>query len=81
MDPDAIFAEIDAQLETLSIGEIKERLEPLIVGARIRSPIISSGAYVYRARKLGLRFNRAHTIKFADLIYPSPHLAGLGRLT
>jgi hypothetical protein len=78
-DP-SIFDNIDANLRVLEIDEIKRRLEPLIIGYGIESPIFSAGAFLYRARKLGSTFSKSMSITHKDLIYPPKRVATLGRL-
>jgi hypothetical protein len=75
-----VFDEIDANLRSLEIDEIKKRLEPMMIGYQIESPIIDPGAFLYRARRLGPAFNKAHGIGRQDLIYPPANVTQLGRL-
>jgi hypothetical protein len=74
------FDQIDANLRSLEIDEIKKRLEPLMIGYAIQSPIFDPGAFVYRARLIGPTFNKAGGITRQDLIYPPTNVAPLGRL-
>jgi len=76
----SLFDEINANLRALEIDEIKKRLEPLIKGMTVASPIFDSGAFLYRARKIGSAFRKEAGIKRSDLIYPPRHLARAGRL-
>ncbi len=76
----SIFEAIEADLLVLEIDEIKRRLEPLIKGYHIRSPVFEAGVFLYRARKIGATFNKSIDIKYKDLIYPPKHAATLGRL-
>lgn len=80
MTVDLILEEIEANLGTLQIDEIKERLEPLIAGRIIETPVYNAGAFLYRARNFTPSFNKQTCIKKADLVYPPNHLAKLGRL-
>ncbi|RDV05135.1 RES domain-containing protein [Undibacter mobilis] len=75
-----IFDEIEQNIERLEIDEIKRRLEPLMLGFQIQSPIFDPGAFVYRARKLGLEFRMDAGITRSDLIYPPASKTMLGRL-
>jgi hypothetical protein len=76
----SIFETIDSGLRVLEIDEIKQRLQPLIVGYRIESPVFNAGAFLYRARKVGSTFSKSMAITHKDLIYPPEHIAQLGRL-
>ena len=78
-DP-SIFDNIEADLRVLEIDEIKRRLESLMIGYGIGSPIFSAGAFLYRARKVGPTFSKSTGITHKDLIYPPKHVAPLGRL-
>ena len=51
-----------------------------MTGFGIESPIFSSGAFVYRGRKLGPTFSKSAGITYKDLIYPPKDVATLGRL-
>jgi RES domain len=75
-----VIDEIGANLRALEIDEIKERLEPLIKGMQIESPIFDPGALLYRGRRIGPTFTKQAGIKLSDLLYPPKHLARLGRL-
>jgi hypothetical protein len=72
--------DIEANLRTLEIDQIKQRLDPVMIGYSIESPIFDPGAFLYRARKIGPAFNKAAGITRKDLTYPPKHLAPLGRL-
>jgi hypothetical protein len=74
------FDQIDANLRSLEIDEIKKRLEPLMIGYAIQSPIFDPGAFVYRARLIAPTFNKAGPITRKDLIYPPANVTSLGRL-
>jgi hypothetical protein len=76
----SILDNIDGDLRVLEIDEIKRRLEPLMIGYGIESPIFSAGAFLYRARKVGPTFSKSTGITYKDLIYPPKHLTALGRL-
>jgi hypothetical protein len=76
----SMFDEIDANLRSLEIDEIKKRLEPLTIGYAIQSPIFDPGAFVYRTRLITPTFNKAGGITRKDLIYPPVNVAPLGRL-
>jgi len=78
-DP-TLFGEIEAKLEVLDIDEIKQRLQPLMVGFHIETPVFDAGAFVYRARHLGSQFRKGVGITRADLIYPPAAKTMLGRL-
>src|SRR5258708_31797190 len=71
---------IDANLCALEIDQIRQRLDPMMIGYRIETPIFEPGCFLYRARKFGASFNKATGITRKDLIYPPKHLATLGRL-
>src|SRR5262249_8975781 len=79
IDP-SIFAEIEANLSTLDVDEIKKRLDPFMRGRVVTSPIIPHGTFLYRARRVTSTFNKGIGIKKCDLIYPPAHSARLGRL-
>jgi hypothetical protein len=76
----SVFDDIDANLRSLDIDQIKQRLERIMIGYGIECPIFDPGAFLYRARKFGPRFNKTTGITREDLIYPPKHLAALGRL-
>jgi hypothetical protein len=78
-DP-SIFEAIDVELPALEIDAIKRRLEPLIKGYQVQSPVFDAGQFLYRARKVGAKFNKPVGITYRDLIYPPAHKAPLGRL-
>lgn len=78
-DP-ALFDEIEAKIDALDIDEIKRRLEPLMIGFQIASPVFDAGAFVYRARQLGPKFGKEAGITRADLIHPPASKTTLGRL-
>jgi hypothetical protein len=77
---DPFFEGIAADLRVLEIDEIKRRLEPVIIGYSVQSPVFDAGVSLYRARKVGSAFNKMMGITYKDLIYPPKHLATLGRL-
>jgi hypothetical protein len=76
----SILNDIDANLATLEIDEIKRKLEHILKGYSIESPIFDPGAFLYRARKVGPGFNKSMGISRSDLIYPPAKLTRLGRL-
>jgi hypothetical protein len=76
----AILDDIEANLFDLDIDEIKRRLEPLMIGYAIESPILDSGTFLYRARKCGPNFRKGGGITRKDLIYPPNDQTRLGRL-
>lgn len=76
----SVFDGLDANLQSLTIDEIKEKLEAVMVGYAIESPIFDPGAFLYRARKFGSSFNKAAGIGRKDLIYPPKERVPLGRL-
>ncbi|MEN8134808.1 MAG: hypothetical protein ABFS18_04640 [Thermodesulfobacteriota bacterium] len=80
MDANSIFEQINAKLKELDIDEIRERIRPLMKGVRVVSPIAPAGTFLYRARKLDDSFNKDQNIFLADLKYPQPDKASLGRL-
>jgi hypothetical protein len=75
-----ILDEIDANLRSLEIDEVKKRLEPLMIGYGNESPIVDPGAFLYRARRLSPAFHKANGITRQDLIYPPANVAPQGRL-
>jgi hypothetical protein len=78
-DP-VLFEEIEARIEALDIDEIKRRLEPLMIGFQIETPVFDAGAFVYRARQLRPQFRKEAGITRADLVYPPAVKTTLGRL-
>lgn len=48
---------IDAKIESLDIDEIKQRLEPLMIGFHIQCPIFDAGR-LCTARRLGPLFRK-----------------------
>jgi hypothetical protein len=76
----SIFEKIEANLGSLYIDQIKQRLEPLVIGYSIASPVYDPGVFLYRARKVGPNLCKANSISRNDLIYPPKHLASLGRV-
>jgi hypothetical protein len=79
LDP-SIFEAIDVDLRILEIDDIKRRLEPLMKGYQIQSPVFDAGQFLYRAREVDATFNKPVGIRYRDLIYPPAHKAQLGRL-
>lgn len=75
-----VFNQIDNNLRSLEIDEIKKRLESIMIGYAIQSPVFDPGVFVYRARLVAPTFNKAAGITRADLIYPPANAARLGRL-
>jgi hypothetical protein len=75
-----IFDAINAELERLEIDEIKDRLEPVIKGVKVASPIFDPGAFLYRGRKISPTLSKTAGMKHADLIYPPKSATRLGRL-
>jgi RES domain len=78
-DP-SVLNEIEANLDSLQIDDIKKRLELLKSGYAIQSPVFDPGAFVYRGRLISPTFNKATGIARKDLIYPPANVASLGRL-
>lgn len=76
----AILDKVATQLKTLTIDEIKDLLQPLFVGLRVKTPIIDPGTFLYRARRITSTFNKASVIRRKDLVYPSKEYATLNRL-
>jgi hypothetical protein len=75
-----VFAEIQANVESLSIDDIKLRLEPLIDGMVVSAPLVPSGTFLYRGRLLNSEFTKAAGVSLADLIYPPLARARAGRV-
>lgn len=76
----SVFETIEAKIRTLDVDEIKQMLEPIMIGYHIRSPNVEPGTFVYRARKVGPTFNKAAGIKRGQLVYPPKEKAPLGRV-
>jgi hypothetical protein len=76
----AIFEEVVANLDRLSIEEIRERLHALMDGMVVTSPMLAPGTFLYRARKVDATFNKAAGIRLADLSYPPKDRTRAGRL-
>ncbi len=76
----SVFDDIEANLATLDIDEIKNCLEHLLKGYHTELPIFDPGAFLYRARKFGTSFNKGTGITYNDLTYPPKHLVPLGRV-
>ena len=74
-----LLEEILCDLDTISVDEIKQRLEPLIKGMAVEVPIFDPGTFLYRARKLSNEFRKTDGVRLSDLTYPPAHLARLGR--
>jgi hypothetical protein len=74
------FEEIESNLASLEIDEIKRRLDPVFIGMAVEVPIVDPGTFLYRARKFGGNLNKANGITRADLIYPPKARARMGRL-
>lgn len=70
---------IEKAAERLSVNEIKEQLRPFFKGMHVVSPVLQSGEFVYRARKLSGVFNKARSIRVAELSYPPSPAAKMGR--
>ena len=47
-----MFNEIEAKIRSFDIDEIKRRLQALLIGFRIETPVFDAGAFVYRDRQL-----------------------------
>lgn len=75
-----ILNDIEANLSALEIDEIKKRLEPLMKGCRIESPVFDPGAFLYRARRITPSFSKQIGIDRSSLIYPPREVAALGRM-
>jgi hypothetical protein len=75
-----IFDEVVSDLKSLDVDEIKARLEPVLIGYSITSPVFDPGAFLYRARRLTPDFKKENGISRQDLIYPPASAARLGRL-
>jgi RES domain len=75
-----IFQDIERDIRWLEIDDIKRRLQPLMVGYRIQTPVFDPGSFVYRARRLCPAFNKAKGITRQDLIYPPANITPLGRV-
>ena len=76
----SVFELINKNLKTLEIDEIVNLLAPLKKGMTIQSPIIPSGEFLYRGRKIKDDFNKENGIKVSDLTYPPAIKTTLGRL-
>jgi RES domain len=74
------FETVESNIHALDVDEIKQALQPLMLGYQIRSPIVDPGTFLYRARKLGPTFNKVHGITKEQLIYPPKEKALLGRV-
>src|SRR5262249_15638242 len=75
-----ILNDIEANVSALEIDEIKKRLEPLMKGCRIESPVFDPGAFLYRARRITPSFCKQIGIDRSSLIYPPREVAALGRM-
>jgi hypothetical protein len=75
----ALFENIVANLNGLSVDEIRERLRPLTRGMTVEAPLLLPGTFLYRARKVDGTFNKDAGIRLADLSYPKDRVR-LGRL-
>ena len=71
---------INANIGTLSVDEIKEKLQPFTTGMFVNTPILSEGTFFYRGRKFDDKFKKKSEITLADLIYPPAKIAKLGRV-
>jgi hypothetical protein len=80
MDYRKQFDEVVEQLQSLSIDEIKKRLDATFIGLQIQTPILQAEDFVYRARRVDNRFNKSLGIRQADLAYPPRERARLGRV-
>jgi hypothetical protein len=76
----SVFDEIDTNLRTLEIDEIKAKLELFMIGYEIECPIFDPGAFLYRARAFSPTFNKTTGMFRKDLIYPPANITPLGRL-
>lgn len=76
----SVFEHINENLESLEIDEIVELLGPLKIGMEVHTPIIPSGEFLYRGRKIDSDFSKENGITISDLTYPSAEKAKLGRL-
>jgi hypothetical protein len=76
----SIFDDIEANLRSLEIDEIKKRLQPLLKGYSVLTPIFDPGIFLYRARPVSTTFKKRSGISRKDLIYPPKPRVRLGRL-
>jgi hypothetical protein len=74
-----VFSDIEDNIRSLDIDEIKKRLQPLMAGYGIRTPVLDPGMFVYRARRLGTALKK-DKLSLQHLIYPPASLATLGRI-
>lgn len=76
----SVFERIYENLESLEIDQIVDLLAPLKIGMTVHTPIIPSGEFLYRGRKINGDFNKENGITISDLTYPPAEKATLGRL-
>lgn len=80
MDTLLIFKHINDNIQQLSIDEIRELIRPLMKGVSVQAPIIHTGNFLYRARKIDGLFNTNRKILLEELKNPPPDKATLGRV-
>jgi hypothetical protein len=78
-DPE-IFEDIERHLAHLTIDEIKQRLDPLMINFRIETPIFDPGLSIYRARRFNSVFRKQDKIDRGQLVCPPIGNANAGRL-
>lgn len=75
-----ILDDLQLRLQELEIDEIYAAINPLLIGASISTPILSSGTVLFRGRRFTRIFNKAQKITVRDLSYPPPSVTKIGRV-
>ncbi len=76
----SIFKHINENIKQLSIDEIRELIRPLMKGVSVQAPIIHTGNFLYRGRKIDTLFNKNRKMFLGELKNPPPNKATLGRV-
>jgi hypothetical protein len=75
-----ILDELQLRLHELEIDEIYARINPLLIGAFILTPILSTGTVLFRGRRFTSTFNKTRGVTVRDLSYPPASATKLGRV-
>jgi hypothetical protein len=76
----SILDELQLRLHGLEIDEIYALIDPLLIGASISTPILSTGTVLFRGRRFTTTFNKSRAITVRDLSYPPASVTKLGRV-
>jgi hypothetical protein len=75
-----ILDELQLRLHEMEIDEIYARINPLLIGAFISTPILSTGTVLFRGRRFTNTFNKTRGVSVRNLSYPPAEDTPLGRV-